>query len=95
MTVYNNNQGNDLNIDRKQATNKTRLIHDDLYKSVDWEKLKIEQELARKNTLVEVPLPIINGKNDSPPVWDLKRYSFLLKEQIPDTVHPKLWNKVN
>ncbi|EPC8411321.1 hypothetical protein [Bacillus toyonensis] len=41
MTVYNNNQDNDLNIDRKQATNKTRLIHDDLYKSVEWEKLKI------------------------------------------------------
>ncbi|OTZ72712.1 MBL fold metallo-hydrolase [Bacillus thuringiensis serovar kumamtoensis] len=82
-----------MNIDRKQATNKTHLIHDDLYKSVEWEKLKIEQELARKNTLVEVPLPIINGKNDSPPVWDLKRFSFLLKDQIPDTVHPKLWEQ--
>ncbi|EEM56529.1 MULTISPECIES: hypothetical protein [Bacillus cereus group] len=90
MTVYNNNQGNDLNLDRKHATNKTRLIHDDLYQSVEWEKLKIEQGLAGKNTLVEIPLPIINGKNDLTPVWDLKRY-FLLKDHIPDIVHPKLW----
>ncbi|KFN02008.1 MBL fold metallo-hydrolase [Bacillus clarus] len=93
MTIYYNNQGDELNETRKPATHKTRLINDALYKRIEWEKLEIERELSRKNTLVQVPLPIINGKNNFPHVWDLTRYSFLLKDQIPDTVHPKLWEQ--
>ncbi|CAM4086680.1 beta-lactamase [Bacillus manliponensis] len=92
MTVY-NYHGDGLNTDRKQATHKTRLINDGLYKTIKWDKLKIEQELARTNTLVDVPLPTINGKSETQPVWDLKKYSFLLQNQIPDTVHPKLWEQ--
>lgn len=43
--------------------------------------------------MVPVPFPVIHGKNTVLPVWDLSRYSFLLNEQTPDTVNPKLWEQ--
>ncbi|MFC7393364.1 alkyl/aryl-sulfatase [Scopulibacillus cellulosilyticus] len=78
---------------RKPATSKTSLINKGFYQQMNWGKLKTEQNLASQNVVVNVPLPVIYRNNTSQTVWDLNRYSFLLQEQTPDTVHPKLWEQ--
>jgi alkyl sulfatase BDS1-like metallo-beta-lactamase superfamily hydrolase len=60
---------------------------------MNWEKLKTEKKLASKNIGVHVPFPVIYRKITLQAVWNLNRYSFLLQEQLPDTLHPKLWEK--
>ena len=44
---------------RKNATYKTKLINEEIYTNIDWNKLKIEEELAKKNVVVDVQLPVI------------------------------------
>lgn len=78
---------------RKDATEKTKQINEEIYKNINWDQLNYEYELAKKNRVVDSELPII-FKEDSPiPVWDLKRYSFLLKQDFEYTVNPKLWQQ--
>ncbi|OZB99023.1 alkyl/aryl-sulfatase [Paenibacillus sp. XY044] len=93
MAFYSYTREMDLNNTRKEATSKTSLINNSIYQQMNWAKLKAEQKLASQNMLVQVPLPVIYRKNTSKTVWDLTRYSFLLQEQIPETVHPKLWEQ--
>ncbi|UYO02485.1 alkyl/aryl-sulfatase [Paenibacillus sp. PSB04] len=93
MTLYGNIREMDLNNTRKTATSKTSVINNSFYQQMNWAKLKTEQKLASQNMLVQIPLPVIYRKNTSQTVWDLTRYSFLLQEQIPETVHPKLWEQ--
>ncbi|MCM2535102.1 MBL fold metallo-hydrolase [Neobacillus pocheonensis] len=93
MTFFQQDRENELDTKRKRATGETSLINKAFYKQMNWEKLKIEQKLASMNVLVSVPLPVIYRKNTSVPVWDLSRYSFLITEQTPDTVHPKQWEQ--
>lgn len=88
-----NNKDKGLDTFRKDATPKTRLINDEVYKNIDWDKLKIEKELAKKNIVVNVPLPIVRNENSLIPVWDLKRYAFLLNDKMPHTANPKLWEQ--
>ena len=83
----------ELNPHRKNATLKTKLINEEVYKHIDWERLQVEIALAQKNVVVDVPLPVIKREDSMIPVWDLKRYEFLLKDEIPDTVNPKLWEQ--
>ena len=93
MTFINQNNDNGaiFNDIRKPATQNTKLINKNLYKQINWGNLKTEQNLAKQNILMDVPLPVIFQNNTSQVVWDLRTYSFLLEELIPDTVHPKLW----
>jgi alkyl sulfatase BDS1-like metallo-beta-lactamase superfamily hydrolase len=93
MQKNNQEQENELNTTRKEATSKTRLINNQLRREINWEKLKIEQDLSERNTLINVPFPIIYKRNSLFPVWDLSKYSFLLQNPLPDTVHPKLWEQ--
>ncbi|MBM7615519.1 alkyl/aryl-sulfatase [Alkaliphilus hydrothermalis] len=83
----------DLNTLRKDATLKTRLINEEIYDNINWDKLKIDEELSKKNVVVKKELPIIRSNQSSLPVWDLERYDFLLKEKMPHTVNPKLWEQ--
>ncbi|MGR9049516.1 alkyl/aryl-sulfatase [Halobacillus faecis] len=76
---------------RKDATKKTRKINELIKKNIPWEKLKIEQEWAARNVLKSVSLPVIKPDDSLLPVWDLKRYEFLLKDKLPPSVNPKLW----
>ncbi|GEN52224.1 alkyl/aryl-sulfatase [Halobacillus faecis] len=76
---------------RKHATRKTQKINELIKKSIPWEKLKIEQEWAVRNALKSVSLPVIKPDDSLLPVWDLKRYEFLLKDKLPPSVNPKLW----
>lgn len=93
MTFDKHNGAIGLDNTRKPATHKTRLINQSHYEQINWGNLKTEQKLARENTVVDVPLPVIKRNNPSKTVWDLSKYSFLLQKQIPDTVHPKLWEQ--
>lgn len=93
MTFYGNIREMDLNNTRKTSTSITSVINNSFYQQMNWAKLKTEQKLASQNMLVQIPLPVIYRKNTSQTVWDLTRYSFLLQEQIPETVHPKLWEQ--
>ncbi|MEK5392914.1 alkyl sulfatase dimerization domain-containing protein [Margalitia sp. FSL K6-0131] len=93
MTFYKDYSEMDLDKTRKPATSKTRFINKGFYQQMNREKLRTEQELAIQNNVAPVLLPVIYRKNTSRKVWDLKRYAFLLQEQIPDTVHPKLWEQ--
>ncbi|GGE71407.1 alkyl/aryl-sulfatase [Priestia taiwanensis] len=83
----------ELTPERKGATSKTREINAHSYEKIAWEKVKREQELVRKNTLVEVPLLTIDGNKHPWPVWNMKRYEFLQQEGLPATAHPKLWEQ--
>ncbi|MBX0358567.1 alkyl/aryl-sulfatase [Halobacillus sp. Nhm2S1] len=76
---------------RKDATRKTQKINELIKKNIPWEKLKIEQEWAARNALKTVSLPVIKPDDSLLPVWDLKRYEFLLKDKLPPSVNPKLW----
>ncbi|OEH93573.1 alkyl/aryl-sulfatase [Bacillus solimangrovi] len=83
----------ELNLLRKNATLKTRIINKEEYKKIDWGRLGIEREWAIKNMLVDVPFPVIKSKSSLLPVWNLTRYEFLEVDEMPDTVHPKLWEQ--
>lgn len=78
---------------RKKATEKTKTINKAYYKKMDWDRLEIEKAWATKNVLKDVPFPVIKPNDSLLPVWNLKRYEFLEKEDIPNTVHPKLWEQ--
>lgn len=78
---------------RKPATDKTKLLNDEAYKSIDWEKLQEEQALVNGRLIVDAGLPVVGNENSFIPVWNLERYEFLLDDSIPDTVHPKLWEQ--
>lgn len=93
MTFDKHNGEMNLDNTRKAATNKTRVINKARYHQMNWGNLRTEQKLARENIVVDVPLPVITRNNTSQTIWDLSKYSFLLQEQIPDTVHPKLWEQ--
>ncbi len=82
-----------LNDTRKNATYKTKKINHKIYKKIDWNKLKLETKLAKEGRLVNTHLPVIRRENSKIPVWDLRRYAFLLKDKLPDTVNPKLWEQ--
>lgn len=88
-----NNENKKLNVFRKDATIKTRLLNEKTFKGIDWCKVKIEKEWAEKNRISIESLPVIRRENAILPVWNLKRYAFLLKNEIPDTVNPKLWEQ--
>ncbi|WFD09172.1 alkyl/aryl-sulfatase [Tepidibacter hydrothermalis] len=90
-----NSKNNKENISarRKKATYKTKMINKEIYINIDLNKLKIEEELAKKNVVVDVPLPVIKKEDSLIPVWDLRRYAFLLENKIPYTVNPKLWEQ--
>ncbi|QHE54208.1 MBL fold metallo-hydrolase [Pontibacillus sp. HMF3514] len=76
---------------RKDATEETKKINAEFKKNIHWKRLKLEQEWATRNVLKSVPYPVIKPNNSLLPVWDLKRYEFLQKDDIPSTVNPKLW----
>ncbi|WVE39401.1 alkyl sulfatase dimerization domain-containing protein [Priestia megaterium] len=82
-----------LTIHRKDATQKTAATNAETYKSIDWEQVKSEQNLADYQALVRVPFPLIFKKNQLQPVWDLRKYAFLFQQSTPATVHPKLWEQ--
>ena len=94
---FNNNQGhgrinNDL---RKNATRKTMLINKETYRKIDWNKIAVENQLAKAGMQANANLPVVKGDNSLIPVWDLKRYAFLLSNYIPYTVNSKLWVQGN
>lgn len=89
----NKDQQKEINAFRKDATIKTRLINEEVYKNIDWDRLKIEKKLAKKNVVVDDQLPVIRRDDSFIPVWDLKRDAFLLKDKMPHTVNPKLWEQ--
>ncbi|WDV44219.1 alkyl sulfatase dimerization domain-containing protein [Clostridiaceae bacterium M8S5] len=78
---------------RKPATGKTKLMNEKAYKEMNWEKLKEEEKLANMNQIVDGKLPVVGKEHSFIPVWNLKRYKFLLEDDMPDTVHPKLWEQ--
>lgn len=93
--MSNNDNGQDKPIKdlRKDATGKTILINKEALKKIDWDKVKIEKHLAKKGLLDDAGLIVIEGNDPSTPVWDLSKYAFLLKDDIPSTVNPKLWEQ--
>ncbi|KAB3532940.1 MBL fold metallo-hydrolase [Alkaliphilus pronyensis] len=91
--MSNKKSKNKLNTLRKDATLKTRLINEGIYDNINWDKLKIEEELSKKSVVVKEQLPVIRSNESLLPVWDLKRYAFLLEEKMPHTVNPKLWEQ--
>lgn len=80
---------------RKNATSKTMLLNQGTYRKIDWSKVAIEKDLASAGMLLNANLPVIKNPNSFIPVWDLKRYTFLLGNYIPYTVNPKLWVQGN
>jgi len=84
-----------LNALKKNATRKTRLINKEVYRKMNWDKIAFEKKLARVGMLKEVHLPVIRKECSLIPVWDLRKYKFLLNKRIPDTVNPKLWLQGN
>lgn len=94
MSSNNKRQETGINDIRKNATPTIRLINKEIHENIDWYKLGIEQELATHGMVVDVQLPVIRGKDPLMPVWDLKRYAFLLSNYyIPYTANPKLWEQ--
>ncbi|GAA0179396.1 alkyl sulfatase dimerization domain-containing protein [Clostridium sediminicola] len=91
MTCKHNTE--ELNVRRKNATVKTKSINEEAYSNIDWKRLKIEEELSKKNVIDDVPLPVIRREGSLVPVWDLKKYAFILKNKTPNTVNPKLWEQ--
>lgn len=83
------------NIFRKNATPKTGSINEATYQKMDWKKIGIENCLAKTGMLVDADLPVIKPEDSLIPVWNLRRYSFLLTNSIPYTVNPKLWVQGN
>lgn len=82
-----------LNVRRKDATEKTKLINAKVLENMNVEGLAIEKELASRNTVVNVPYPVIWSEDYLLPVWNLERYRFLEEDEMPDTVNPKLWEQ--
>lgn len=78
---------------RKNATTKTKRINNEVYRTMNKEGLRIEQELAAMNSVKDVPYPIIWREGSPIPIWDLRRYAFLCEEPWPETVNPKLWEQ--
>lgn len=78
---------------RKNATDKTKLLNREAYDQINWVNLDKEKQLVNKNLIVDGHLPIVGKADSFIPVWNLKRYEFLLKDEMPDTVHPKLWEQ--
>jgi alkyl sulfatase BDS1-like metallo-beta-lactamase superfamily hydrolase len=76
---------------RKNASSKTMLLNEETFRNIDWNKVTIEEKLARAGMLANANLPVIKSNDSVIPVWDLKRYAFLLSNYIPYTVNPKLW----
>ncbi len=68
---------------RKDATKKTKKVNEFIKTNIPWERLKVEQEWATRNVLKSVSLPVIKPDDSFFPVWDLKRYEFLLKDKLP------------
>lgn len=84
----------ELNSLRKKATLKTKLINKEIYKRMNWNKIKKEKKLTETGLLVNTHLPVIRKETSKVPVWNLKRYAFLLEDnKIPATVNPKLWEQ--
>lgn len=83
----------ELNAIRKNATLKTKLINEEVYDNIDWNTLEIEEKLAKKDVVVDVPFPVVLREDSLIPVWNLRRYAFLLKDETPDTANPKLWEQ--
>jgi alkyl sulfatase BDS1-like metallo-beta-lactamase superfamily hydrolase len=76
---------------RKNASSKTMLLNEETFRNIDWNKVTIEEKLARAGMLANANLPVIKNIDSIIPVWDLKRYAFLMSNYIPYTVNPKLW----
>ncbi|MCY9015990.1 hypothetical protein MOF32_12115 [Priestia megaterium] len=52
----------ELTIHRKDATQKTAATNAETYKNIDWEQVKLEQNLADYQALIRVPFPLIFKK---------------------------------
>ncbi|KMT21936.1 alkyl/aryl-sulfatase [Clostridium cylindrosporum] len=94
---FNHNQNEEIRIKdlRKNATYKTKLINEETYKKINWDKVQNENNLAKKGMLLNANLPVIKSEDSLIPVWDLRSYDFLLNNVIPYTVNPKLWIQGN
>lgn len=94
---FNHNQNQEITVKalRKNATQQTMLKNEDTYKEIDWSKVETENKLAKAGMLVNANLPVIKIEDSFLPVWDLRRYAFLLNNYIPYTVNPKLWVQGN
>ncbi|WP_207655774.1 alkyl/aryl-sulfatase [Vallitalea okinawensis] len=82
-----------LNVFRKKATPQTKRKNIEAYNNIDWKRLDIEKKLAKEHCIMATPSLVIKRQDSFLPIWDLKMYEFLLEENIPDTVHPKLWEQ--
>ena len=89
-SVMNENRENFYDL-RKDATYKTSLINEEIYKTLNWNEIENEDNLAKTGMLVDSQFLVIKGDNPYIPVWDLRSYSFLCSNYIPYTVNPKLW----
>lgn len=78
---------------RRNATCKTRLVNKQVYKKMKWDKIEVEEKLVKEGMLVDSGLLVIKSDDYLHSVWDLEKYEFLLKDSIPDTVNPKLWEQ--
>jgi alkyl sulfatase BDS1-like metallo-beta-lactamase superfamily hydrolase len=67
------------------------LINEDTFKKINWSKVEIENNLAKTGMLINANLPVITREDSLIPVWNLRRYAFLLNNEIPYSVNPKLW----
>lgn len=92
---FNNYQGQRRIDLRKNATSKTALINEETYRKIDWLKVNVENNLAKAGMVANANLPVVKKENALMPVWDLKKYAFLLSNYIPYTVNPKLWIQGN
>lgn len=91
---FSNKEGRVMDL-RKDATRRTGLINEETYKKMNWSKIEKENNLAKAGMLVNANLPVIKSDTSLIPVWDLRRYAFLLNNYIPYTVNPKLWVQGN
>jgi alkyl sulfatase BDS1-like metallo-beta-lactamase superfamily hydrolase len=92
---HNQSQEDSIKDSRKDATPQTMSTNEDTYKKIDWNKVEAENNLAKAGMLVRANLPVITKEDSFIPIWNLRQYAFLLSNQIPYTVNPKLWVQGN
>ncbi|HEX7714080.1 MAG TPA: alkyl sulfatase dimerization domain-containing protein [Bacillota bacterium] len=80
---------------RKNATLRTALINEANYREINQSQIQNENNLAKAGMLVNADLPVIRSEDSLIPAWDLRGYTFLFNNDIPPTVHPKLWIQGN
>lgn len=84
------NPGNSSNEEKKEAMPLTAEWNAKIEDSLNWERIKEEETLAKKGLIAEKKALVIPRADGKGAAWDMSAYDFL-KGKSPATVNPKLW----